>query len=263
MRETEEEYNNIINETHKQNVQTIDNIHKIRESVGYKEDGSNTSLAIGEVLNSIHDGANIEEAADALSKILNITKEITTENEKITTSEKKEAEAVKDASSDAEKRLNDQKNQTNIIKEQVKATEDLATAQEKVTNAQSKYMYHAGKFRDNGRKAESLGSLYPGRSTGFYGTGTYGVDLSHIKEISTGQYGKRPMSIIDTSSYNLYNATNDKVASSLHLFLQQLTDKIYGSKGSKRINALYSDFNKLFPDNTIITYKYDNNVKIC
>ena len=253
LRETEEEYRNIINETHKQNVQTVNNIHKIRESVGYKEDGSNTSLALGEVFESIHEGANIEEAADALSKILNITKEITTENEKITTSEKKVADTVKDASSDAEKRLNAQKNQTNIIKEQVKATEDLATAQEKVTNAQSKYMYHAGKFRDNGRKAESLGSLYPGRSTGFYGTGTYGVDLSHIKEISTGQYGKRPMSIIDTSSYNLYNATNDKVASSLHLFLQQLTDKIYGSKGSKRINALYSDFNKLFPDNTIIT----------
>ena len=140
-----------------------------------------------------------------------------------------------------------------VIKQEAKATEQLAVAQEKAANAQAKYMYHAGKFRDNGRKAESLGSLYPGRSTGFYGTGTYGVDLSHIKEISTGQYGKRPMSIIDTSSYNLYNATNDKVASSLHLFLQQLTDKIYGSKGSKRINALYSDFNKLFPDNTIIT----------
>lgn len=253
LRETEEEYRNIINETHKQNVQTVDNIRKIRESVGYKEDGSNTSLALGEVFESIHEGANIEEAADALSKILNITKEITTENEKLITPEKKVADTAGKAASDTEKRLNAQKNQTNIIKEQVKATEDLATAQEKVTNAQSKYMYHAGKFRDNGRKAESLGSLYPGRSTGFYGTGTYGVDLSHIKEISTGQYGKRPMSIIDTSSYNLYNATTDKVASSLHLFLQQLTDKIYGSKGSKRINALYSDFNKLFPDNTIIT----------
>lgn len=253
LRETEEEYRNIINETHKQNVQTVDNIRKIRESVGYKEDGSNTSLALGKVFESIHEGANIKEAADALSKILNITKEITTENEKLITSEKKVADTAGKAASDTEKRLNAQKNQTNIIKEQVKATEDLATAQEKVTNAQSKYMYHAGKFRDNGRKAESLGTLYPGRSTGFYGTGTYGVDLSHIKEISTGQYGKRPMSIIDTSSYNLYNATNDKVASSLHLFLQQLTDKIYGSKGSKRINALYSDFNKLFPDNTIIT----------
>lgn len=253
LRETEEEYRNIINETHKQNVQTVDNIRKIRESVGYKEDGSNTSLALGEVFESIHEGANIEEAADALSKILNITKEITTENEKLITPEKKVADTAGKAASDTEKRLNAQKNQTNIIKEQVKATEDLATAQEKAANAQAKYMYHAGKFRDNGRKAESLGSLYPGRSTGFYGTGTYGVDLSHIKEISTGQYGKRPMSIIDTSSYNLYNATNDKVASSLHLFLQQLTDKIYGSKGSKRINALYSDFNKLFPDNTIIT----------
>lgn len=174
-------------------------------------------------------------------------------NDKLASSEKKVADITKQASSDVEKRLNAQKNQTKIIKEQVKVTEELAVAQEKATNEQAKYMYHAGKFRDNGRKAESLGSLYPGRSTGFYGTGTYGVDSSHIKEISTGQYGKRPMSIIDTSSYNLYNATTDKVASSLHLFLQQLTDKIYGSKGSKRINALYSDFNKLFPDNTIIT----------
>lgn len=105
LRETEEEYRNIINETSKQNRQTIDNIHKIRESVGYKEDGSNTSLAIGEVLNSIHEGANIEEAADALSKILNITKEITTENEKLTTSEKKVADTAVKAASDTEKRL--------------------------------------------------------------------------------------------------------------------------------------------------------------
>lgn len=106
LRETEEEYNNIINETHKQNVQTIDNIHKIRESIGYKEDGSSTSLAIGEVLNSIHEGANIEEAADALSKILNITKEITTENEELITSEKKVADTAGKVASDAEKRLN-------------------------------------------------------------------------------------------------------------------------------------------------------------
>lgn len=105
LRETEEEYRNIINETSKQNRQTIDNIHKIRESVGYKEDGSNTSLTIGEVLNSIHEGANIEEAADALSKILNITKEITTENEKLTTSEKKVADTAVKAASDTEKRL--------------------------------------------------------------------------------------------------------------------------------------------------------------
>lgn len=106
LRETEEEYNNIINETHKQNVQTIDNIHKIRESIGYKEDGSSTSLAIGKVLNSIHEGANIEEAADALSKILNITKEITTENEELITSEKKVADTAGKVASDAEKRLN-------------------------------------------------------------------------------------------------------------------------------------------------------------
>lgn len=105
LRETEEEYRNIINETHKQNVQTVDNIRKIRESVGYKEDGSNTSLALGKVFESIHEGANIEEAADALSKILNITKEITTENEKLTTSEKKVSDTAVKAASDTEKRL--------------------------------------------------------------------------------------------------------------------------------------------------------------
>ena len=205
--------------------------------------------------------ASLKESNKALKDTKKLIDQLSVSQEKLNKTKKnksidstvKQVDASKDLVSSTEQAINAQEKQTKIIKEQVKVTEKLAVAQEKATNEQAKYMYHAGKFRDNGRKSESLGSLYPGRSTGFYGTGTYGVDSSHIKEISTGQYGKKPMSIIDTSSYNLYNATTDKVASLLHLFLQQLTDKIYGSKGSKRINALYSDFNKLFPDNTIIT----------
>ena len=105
LRETEEEYNNIINETHKQNVQTIDNIHKIRESIGYKEDGSNTSRALGEVFTSIHEGANIEEAADVLFQILSTKKDIISTNQELATSEERVAESVDEASSNSEQRL--------------------------------------------------------------------------------------------------------------------------------------------------------------
>nr|DAN91922.1 MAG TPA: minor tail protein [Caudoviricetes sp.] len=105
LRETEEEYRNIINETHKQNVQTVDNIRKIRESVGYKEDGSNTSRALGEVFTSIHEGANIEEAADVLFQILSTKKDIISTNQELATSEERVAESVDEASSNSEQRL--------------------------------------------------------------------------------------------------------------------------------------------------------------
>lgn len=105
LRETEEEYRNIINETHKQNVQTVDNIRKIRESVGYKEDGSNTSLAIGSVLDSIQHGGNIEEAADVLFQILSTKKDIISTNQELATSEERVAESVDEASSNSEQRL--------------------------------------------------------------------------------------------------------------------------------------------------------------
>ena len=146
-----------------------------------------------------------------------------------------------DAMVAAEQRLQDK------VKENTVAFSDAAKAQER-------YMYHAGKFRDNGRKAESLGQLYPGRGTGFYGTGTYGVDLGHINELGySGTYNSRPWSIIDTSMYNLFDATEDEMAWSLHRFLKSLTDKIYGVKGGEKINSLYKEFNKIFSDNAVIT----------
>ena len=80
-------------------------IARIREVIGYKEDGSNTSLAIGSVLDSIQHGGNIEEAADVLFQILSTKKDIISTNQELATSEERVAESVDEASSNSEQRL--------------------------------------------------------------------------------------------------------------------------------------------------------------
>lgn len=105
LRDTEIEYNNLISETHEKNTQVLDDIARIREVIGYKEDGSNTSLAIGSVLDSIQHGGNIEEAADVLFQILSTKKDIISTNQKLATSEERVAESVDEASSNSERRL--------------------------------------------------------------------------------------------------------------------------------------------------------------
>ena len=105
LRDTEIEYNNLISETHEKNTQVLDDIARIREAIGYKEDGSNTSLAIGSVLDSIQHGGNIEEAADVLFQILSTKKDIISTNQELATSEERVAESVDEASSNSEQRL--------------------------------------------------------------------------------------------------------------------------------------------------------------
>lgn len=105
LRDTEIEYNNLISETHEKNTQVLDDIARIREVIGYKEDGSNTSLAIGSVLDSIQHGGNIEEAADVLFQILSTKKDIISTNQELATSEERVAESVDEASSNSEQRL--------------------------------------------------------------------------------------------------------------------------------------------------------------
>lgn len=83
----------------------LDDIARIREVIGYKEDGSNTSLAIGSVLDSIQHGGNIEEAADVLFQILSTKKDIISTNQELATSEERVAESVDEASSNSEQRL--------------------------------------------------------------------------------------------------------------------------------------------------------------
>lgn len=138
--------------------------------------------------------------------------------------------------------------QLDLTKEELKVEKEITKEKEK------QYGYHAGKFRDDGFKAENLWQSTPGRSTGFYGTGTYMTDETHLKEITTGQYGRRPLNVIDPDMYNLFDATNDKTASQLHQFLKSITNKAFGGKG-ENIKSLYANFKELFPQEQIITYE--------
>lgn len=117
-----------------------------------------------------------------------------------------------------------------------------------------RYIYHAGKFNENGHKAETLYTSTPSRHTGFFGTGTYGVDTDHIHELSLGSYKDKPFSVIDISQYNLFDATNDDTAARLHRFLKDITRKAFESKNSEKVNILYNQFKALFPSDKVIAY---------
>lgn len=117
-----------------------------------------------------------------------------------------------------------------------------------------RYIYHAGKFNENGHKAETLYTSTPSRHTGFFGTGTYGVDSDHIHELSLGSYKGKPFSVIDISQYNLFDATNDDTAARLHRFLKDITRKAFESKNSEKVNILYNQFKALFPSDKVIAY---------
>ena len=117
-----------------------------------------------------------------------------------------------------------------------------------------RYIYHAGKFNENGHKAETLYTSTPSRHTGFFGTGTYGVDTDHIHELSLGSYKGKPLSVIDISQYNLFDATNDDTAARLHRFLKDITRKAFESKNSEKVNILYDQFKALFPSDKVIAY---------
>jgi TP901 family phage tail tape measure protein len=138
--------------------------------------------------------------------------------------------------------------QLDLTKEELKVEKEITKEKEK------QYGYHAGKFRDDGFKAENLWQSTPGRSTGFYGTGTYLTDKTHLNEITTGQYGQRPLNVIDPDMYNLFDATNGKTADQLHQFLKSITNKAFGGKG-ENIKSLYANFKELFPKEQIITYE--------
>lgn len=117
-----------------------------------------------------------------------------------------------------------------------------------------RYIYHAGKFNETGHKAETLYTSTPSRHTGFFGTGTYGVDSDHIHELSLGSYKGKPFSVIDISQYNLFDATNDDTAARLHRFLKDITRKAFESKNSEKVNILYNQFKALFPSDKVIAY---------
>ena len=158
------------------------------------------------------------------------------------------AELEAAVAAEVEEELKAEQEQLDLAKEELKVEKEITKEKEK------QYGYHAGKFRDDGFKAENLWQSTPGRSTGFYGTGTYMTDNDHLKEITTGQYGKRPLNVIDPDMYNLFDATNDKTADQLHQFLKSITNKAFGGKG-ENIKSLYAEFKKLFPKEQIITYE--------
>lgn len=158
------------------------------------------------------------------------------------------AELEAAVAAEMEEELKAEQTQLDLSEKKLKTEKEITKEKEK------QYGYHAGKFRDDGFKAENLWQSTPGRSTGFYGTGTYMTDKDHLKEITTGQYGQRPLSVIDPDMYNLFDATNDKVADQLHQFLKSITNKAFGGKG-ENIKSLYAEFKALFPKEQVITYE--------
>ena len=106
LKDAEAEYDHLINEAHTKNIQRIDRINEIRDTLGYKEDGSNTSLTIGGALDSITHGGDIEEAANGLYKIYEAQKDIVSENESIVESQKQVSSAVDNSTKETEQRLN-------------------------------------------------------------------------------------------------------------------------------------------------------------
>ena len=158
------------------------------------------------------------------------------------------AELEEAVAAEMEAELKAEQEEINLAKEELKIEQEITKEQEK------QYGYHAGKFRDDGFRAESLWQSTPGRGTGFYGTGTYMTDAAHLHEITTGQYGQRPLSVIDPDMYNLFDATNDKTADRLHQFLKGITKKAFNSKGAN-VKTLYAQFKELFPKDQVITYE--------
>ena len=137
---------------------------------------------------------------------------------------------------------------------QIKSTENKTPTNDDDIRYSKRYIYHAGKFNENGHRAETLYTSTPSRHTGFFGTGTYGVDSDHIHELSLGSYKGKPFSVIDISQYNLFDATNDDTAARLHRFLKDITRKAFESKNSEKVNILYNQFKALFPSDKVIAY---------
>ena len=238
--------------------------YKEAERLGVAQSTLSKYYSSSAMMNYDNNIKTLQDEYDMRQKLLSQHQEELDRITQVTNAVQKQTLAVED-SGEVKKQITEvQDNASKIVqetkafKEKAKVIAELADTTEQLAKSQERYMYHAGKFRDNGRKGESFGVSGPDRGTGFYGTGTYGVDLQHIKEVA-GQhsgYRDRPLSIIDTSKYNLYDAVDSQVADSLHAFLKDFTKKTYGVKGSKKINTLYSDFKKLFPDNDVVT-SYD------
>ena len=138
---------------------------------------------------------------------------------------------------------------------ELKAEQEELKVEKEITKEQEKqYGYHAGKLSTDGHKSENLFNSQPGRDTGYYGTGFYATDKAHLGEIMSGQYGRKPLSVVDPDGYNLFDATNDKTAGQLHKFLKSVTYKAFGKKG-ENIKSLYAEFKNIFPAEQIITYE--------
>lgn len=207
------------------------------------------SMSTNRFADVFKDGLNVNASVDEIEKLTNRVKELESELAKIKTPTTVATPQESNISSD----ISSQVKVSDNITDQIVANEKKKQEAYKATA--ETVMYHAGTLSKL-NKAETNGRFYgSNRGTGYFGTGHYFVDSSskhYLDESST--YSKLPYSSIDISQYdNLFKASNDTIAKSLHEFLKNFTRY---TQGDTKFNTdeLFSQFENVF-GNTVMDIK--------
>ena len=196
-------------------------------------------------------GGNTSGAVKQVENISNAYQDATKEAEKLADTQSKIGQKT-NISSD----ISSQVKVSDSITDQIVANEKKKQEAYKATT--ETVMYHAGVISKL-NKAETNGRFYGSdRGTGYFGTGHYFVDSNTKHELDNdSSYSSLPYTSIDISKYdNLFKATSNEVADTLHTFLKNLTKFTQGSD-SFEASELFSQFQKVFGETTMDMQEFD------
>lgn len=150
--------------------------------------------------------------------------------------------------------------QVQVLREQEAAAESAVKAQKKLNKETENILYHAGDLSNPSQtqKTYPLGHVRPSKSRSVFNgfTGLYTTE--DVDGFWGTEWSGAPISTIDASKYNLFDARTDELATKAKEFFDNLNGTIYGyiedfSTGElkritdvKTIDELWADFNEVF-----------------